>query len=171
MASGGRKRYYYRVLAIVFMFFIYYIQRKSFYIIAEWFGGNTSLRNINRLLNGVYFNDAWRPRIFLFALSYISNHWFVGAGLLNDRVLIAREFPALGEVIECYPHNFFLEIGMQFGALPGLAFVAVFVAVLIKRFRSCIDISEKYLVIALFFAGFLPLMLSSSYLSSPMFYA
>lgn len=171
--SGSRTKgkYILYSLTIALSLVIYKNLTKILTYIAANYGNGTSLRNINRILNGSFFSDMWRPRIYSFVLDYINNHIFIGSGLFNDRIIINREFSNLGEAIGSYPHNFFLEICMQFGAVLGVIMCIVFLSTLFKRFINTDLIEEKYLMTAFVFSGFLPLMVSGSYLSYPMFYA
>lgn len=169
--TGTKKKYLAYAMTIILSIIVYNNLKNILTYIAIKFGGGASLRIVNRMMNGIFFEDMWRPKIYSFAIDYINSHWFFGSGLFNDRVLINKQFSGLGEISGSYPHNFFLEIGMQYGAILGLIISVGFVVVLIRRFTRSHTLEERFLMLGLIFSGFLPLMVSGSYLSYPMFYA
>lgn len=139
---------------------------------AKLLGNSGSLRSIERLLDGSFFKDITRTRIAAASWEYICNHLFIGSGVGNDRIFIHREvYGPERNINGCYSHNFFLEIGMQFGLILGLFFCCLLAFLIIRRYNRCALYQEKLLLISLFFAGFLPLMITGSYLRWEMFYA
>jgi len=134
-------------------------------------GNSGSMRTINALLNNEFMESEGRVYIMSHAWEYIQDHFLIGCGVVNDRVIICRAIYGTKSPAAYYPHNFFLEVGMQFGLILGLVLVCGLMFMLIRRFLKCRGIHEKLLLVALFFAGFAPLMVSGSYLSWSMFYA
>lgn len=145
--------------------------REILLFISTLVGDSGSMRTINALLNNELMESDGRVWIMSCAWEYIQNHYLIGCGVVNDRVIICRAINGTKSPVSYYPHNFFLEVGMQFGFILGLALACVFLLMIVKRFLRCGGIHEKLLLIALVFAGFAPLMLSGSYLSWSMFYA
>lgn len=150
---------------------VYRNMQKILLLIASVFGNSGSLRTINSLLNHELTNSGSRIRLMENAWAYIENHMLIGCGVVNDRVILYHAMPELGEAIGSYPHNFFFEIGMQFGLVFGILLCCLLAWTVIKRYMRCTSLRGKLLVIAMFFAGFAPLMLSGSYLDWAMFYA
>ena len=139
---------------------------------AKLLGNSGNLRSIERLLNGSFFKDPTRTRIATASWEYISKHLFIGSGVGNDRIFIQREvYGPARNINGCYSHNIFLEIGMQFGFILGLILCGILAFLIVRRYNRCALYQEKLLLISLFFAGFVPLMISESYLRWGMFYA
>lgn len=140
--------------------------------LARIMGSSGSLRSIESLLNGGFLKDDGRSNIASTSLDYIRNHLLIGSGVGNDRIFIQREvyWPAVS-MNGCYSHNFFLEVGMQFGLILGLILCCLLAFLIIRRYNRCALLQEKLLLIGLVFAGFLPLMVSGSYLRWDLFYA
>ena len=140
--------------------------------LARIMGSSGSLRSIESLLNGDFLKDDARIIIASTSLDYIRDHLLIGSGVGNDRIFIHREvyWPAVN-INGCYSHNFFLEIGMQFGLILGLFFCCLLAFLIIRRYNRSAFFQEKLLLIGFVFAGFLPLMISGSYLRWEMFYA
>lgn len=140
--------------------------------LARIMGSSGSLRSIESLLNGGFLKDDGRSNIASTSLDHIRDHLLIGSGVGNDRIFIQREvyWPAVS-IYGCYSHNFFLEVGMQFGLILGLILCCLLAFLIIRRYNRCALLQEKLLLIGLVFAGFLPLMVSGSYLRWDLFYA
>lgn len=140
------------------------------YWIALHSGGTFSMRTISRILNGSVLQDSGRNLIYGYAISFIKEHPIVGCGILNDRVLLSRNLSGLGGSIGSYPHNFFLEIFMQFGLPVGLLILFFLLKTVLKKYSQCTVYEEKLLFWGFVFCGFMPLMFSGSYLTFYMFW-
>lgn len=172
IAESRKKRAAIYYTIIMFIAIIIAINMKEILLyISTHVGDSSSARTIDRLLNNEFFQDGARMQIYKTAIGYIKEHWFWGCGILNDRLIISRALPQMGDAIGCYPHNFFLEVGMQFGVIGGTLFSLILIIAIIKCYIRCPSSHEKLFLIALVGAGFLPLMVSASYLSYAMFYA
>ena len=134
-------------------------------------GDSASMRSINKLLEGEFLKDSLRMTHYSWSVEYIKEHIFWGCGLVNDRILINRAFPSLGEPIGCYPHNFFLEVGMQYGMVFGFVILILLAKKVFCQYYRYRNMTERILLISLIFMGFLPLMVSGSYLTWSAFYA
>jgi len=145
--------------------------REILLFISSHIGDSGSMRTINALLNNELMESDGRVRIMSCAWEYIQEHYLIGCGVVNDRVIICRAINGIKPPVSYYPHNFFLEVGMQFGFILGLIFACGFLLKLISRYLKCGGIHEKLFMVALLFAGFAPLMISGSYLSWSTFYA
>lgn len=133
-------------------------------------GGNA--RTIMTILNGNFFSYlSGRERIYPIALDYIAKHPLFGTGFVNDRIYISRVLGNVAVATGSYAHNFFLEIGMQFGLIAGVVIVMALLTFLINTYRKQNSLRRKLFYAALCCSAFLPLIVSGSYLTSPMFYA
>lgn len=131
-----------------------------------------STRILYGLLNKDLSDDVMRGRLRSFAWEYAKNHVIGGTGFVNDRQLIYESL--LVGVAQgasgTYVHNFFLELMMQFGLIPGLFMSVLFSAKLIKSFSRKYSFNTKLFVSMLLSIAFWPLMISRSYLSVAYFY-
>lgn len=170
LSGLGNNRKYISILCIAVLAFLVnkYID-EILRFITEAFGVNTSHRNVRLLLEGEIFNDKNRNRLYSFVIGLIEEKWQYGVGLLNDRILISNRFG--GALTGSYPHNFFLEVFLQFGMLGGGLLIVLFFLLIYQRYTRSLWKEEKYILISLVFIGFLPLMVSESYVKAPMFYA
>lgn len=105
---------------------------------------------LSSLKNGTFFKSA-RSTIYKNSLEMILEKPVLGWG-------IAGEFFILGT----YPHNFFLEVMIDFGILLGGAFSIYVICKTIIAFKTQQNIKE--LLVILLCAGFFPTMLSGSWL-------
>ena len=127
-----------------------------------------------RILDGLLYSniaeDSGRLAFAKAAWNYASEHLLFGTGLVNDRrylydILHYARINAYGT----YCHNFFLEVFMQIGLLSGI----IISVVLINRIKLFLSRKVTYeyncLCLILTAVGFLPLMVSFSYLTEPKF--
>lgn len=105
-----------------------------------------------------------RDNIWGDALDLIIKNGAQGEGLYADRSFVIIN----GE--GTYVHNFFLEVGVNFGLYIGLLVSLVVLFVFFYDFRKLKGTEFLTLLIAIFCFGFLPLMISGSYLASSMFW-
>ena len=168
--SGEKKSPIRYLIPIGVAFLIYKNMRKLLLVIVPFVGKTFSMRTINRLLNHEFFEDSMRTLGYRVALDYIHEHPFLGCGVVNDRVLMNRAMSAWEEIAGSYPHNFFLELGMQFGVLLGSVVAVIMLGIIVRCFLRCRDTEERLLAFALICAGFVPLMVSGSYLTFSMFH-
>ncbi len=137
----------------------------------EQFGVST--RVFNKLLAGDISNDNSRTDLRNFAISYIKNHWLFGTGFANDRILIYANvwFSKTQNVYGSYCHNFFLELMMQFGLIPGLILAIAFCKKIVSGFnKKVMSIKTIQISIVFFTSFFLILLLSRSYITTKWFY-
>lgn len=125
-----------------------YIENKEF-----------SIRNLRFLMGGNFLDANGR---FSIQLDYLQKMF------LNSPVRFAPV--DLQNYGTFYPHNIFLEIVWDYGYLLGPLLIILFISVFIKRI-SYIRGNEFKIVMALFGAGFLPLLFSFTYTEWPLFWA
>ena len=97
-------------------------------------------------------HDSGRGDIYAAAGKVINDHPLFGVGLFGDRVYIGG-----------YVHNILLEILMDFGLLAGGVIILFFLLQCIGVFFNS-STEDKEVFIRYFCAGFVPLMVSGSYL-------
>lgn len=131
-----------------------------------------STRILYGLLNSDLSDDVMRGKLRAFAWNYAKNHIVWGTGFVNDRQLIYQSLlvGVANGASGTYVHNFFLELMMQFGLVPGLIISIVFCIKIIKSFSIKYSFATRLFLAALLSVSFWPLMISRSYLSVAYFY-
>lgn len=101
-----------------------------------------------------------RINIYSFIVECIKERPLLGYGLAGDRVLLGGT----------YPHNFFLEVLVQFGVIIGGLIIILFIYFCIKGMFNNKDEAETDLALLFFGIGFIQLLVSGSYLTSGNFW-
>lgn len=122
-----------------------------------------STRVLSRILDNSLLEDKARKQIYIYCIDYIKSNPNGVGGPVNDRIYLSKVLYGWNDVLGCYPHNFFLEIIMQFGLLFGVIILIVFILFVIKAYKNN-KTSENVLLMFLGF-GFIPLLFSGSYVS------
>lgn len=128
-----------------------------------------SVRLLERLMSGNMLEDDARIRILSAAQHQIAEHPWLGIGLANDRILIARA-EVDQNVYGHYPHNFFYEILLHYGVIAGVILLLLFLYVLYRTIAKNKDLLARNINLVFLFIGFMPLLVSGSYLTSPLFF-
>ena len=137
------------ILIIVF-FFISFISLFSDYLESLGF----TSRTLKMLLDGEITQDSGRGNLRSLIYKKLNNSPLWGLGLWGDRPIIGA-----------YCHNFFLEMCVDFGYLFGPIIILLFICwLLLLYFKSSKE--SKKIMMKYVCTIFLPLQLSSSYLSS-----
>lgn len=124
-------------------------------------------RAIRMLRSGQFFRSYARLDRYEASLKVATSNIILGTGIINDRFHI-------GQVLNMgptYSHNVVLEVIVQFGLLPGVLIVLLFIRRLLHKFRDSTSFSSELLLIFLFLIGMLPLMVSHSYIRWAPFFA
>jgi len=114
-------------------------------------------RTISTILDPSSVFLSGRDTVYSYTLDYINKRPILGYGVWGDRKV-------LSSIDQAYPHNIFLEILMQYGIIIGSLILITLLGLIFYRFLKGSNNKEKY-----FFAfslGFLPLLVSGSYLTS-----
>lgn len=131
---------------------------------------NFSTRSIELLLSGEIGEDSDRDLLRKVAINYIKEHPFIGSGVINDRIIIAQALGNSGdEIYGSYCHNFFLELMMQFGFIPGVFIICIFFKKVVGQFKYKKKYSTFMLLTALGI-GLFPLLVSRSWITFSQFY-
>lgn len=152
---GGAIFYYADVL------FLFLLEKLSSY--------NVSVRLLERVVKGDMLEDDARIRILSAAQHQLSEHPWLGIGLSNDRILIARA-EVDENVYGHYPHNFFYEIWLHYGLIAGTILLLLFAYVLYRTIVKNKNLPSRRVNLIFLFLGFMPLLVSGSYLTSPLFF-
>lgn len=147
----------------------YFIDVLFLFLLDKLASYNTSIRLLERLLKGDMLEDDARIRILTAAQHQLTEHPWLGIGLANDRIMIAKA-EVDENIFGHYPHNFFFEIWLHYGLIIGTILLLFFLYALYHTI-----VKNKYLVsrnlnLIFLFLGFMPLLVSGSYLTSPLFF-
>lgn len=130
-----------------------------------------SSRTLSLLVSGFKF-DSGRSEIHDIFLNEIRKNPLLFRGIFSDRILYSAtrgiEFEISG-----YPHNIFIEIVFQFGAVLGTMILIPLIYYLVKALKvgfKCLDLELKCMLVLFFTAGIIKLLFSGSYLTTIEFY-
>lgn len=134
-----------------------------------------STRTILSLINGTFTNTDSRMPIYISSLDSIAQNLFIGTGAFRDRQYILAHAKIKQKIINgslgTYPHNFFLEIFMQFGIILGSFLLLKLAKLMIQSYKvSKLREDTLFLYILLCSYGLMPLMWSRSYIQWNGFY-
>lgn len=104
------------------------------------------------------------------SLKGILDHAFMGVGVFKDRIYIYNRFHRAYATnsLGSYPHNFFLEVLLQYGIIIGGVLIITFLVLLFKAYKEQIQQSQE--VLLLMIGLFIPLLVSKSYVQTWDFY-
>ncbi len=136
----------------------------------EEFGISTRL--LMGLANNSLADDSSRSILRNFAIDYAVQHPVLGTGIINDRKLIYDNLTINSNktVYGYYCHNFFLENMMQFGLIPGIVIGGIWLKIIIKPMLKFNEINIRSVAVIMCTIGFLPLMVSYSYITYQYFF-
>jgi O-antigen ligase len=101
-------------------------------------------RAIEKLLDGTITDDSGRSVISEISFDMIRNGGLFGYGFYGDRYVIGRTW------YYGYPHNVFLELLIEFGALGGGIISIMLVYHTVRMMIRCKDTTWQFLLITLF---------------------
>lgn len=116
-----------------------------------------SARTIRILLEGKMLGDSGRGLLYKETWSFIKEKPILGWGIAGDIVCM-----------EMYPHFIFLEILLDFGIFLGAIISGIIVLKIIRSLIKCKNEKKEYIL--LLCCGFVPLLVSHSYLQAPLFW-
>lgn len=156
------------LLTIVFIFYQYIL----FTLIQLFNNFGISVRVLNGLAENNIAVDSSRSTLWNFALDYAKNHTLIGTGIINDRKLIYDNLTINSNktVYGYYCHNFFLENLMQFGLFPGIVICVMWVKIIFLPLRRYNPKNLRIIAIVMCAVGFLPLLVSYSYITYQYFF-
>ena len=131
---------------------------------------NISSRTIYKLMSGTISSDTGRSKIQDVVIGLIKKYPVFGVGIGGERIVVNREIYNMTKNMgSCYPHNIILEVLVQYGIIIGILLIIWF-AVRIVVTYICEEEKRNALII-LGCISIVHLMVSSSYLEEPMFFA
>lgn len=104
-----------------------------------------------------------RDKLFELVVNQIESNGMYGDGLYSDRSFLEGFNYA-------YAHNIFLEMAFDFGVYITIGIFLFFLLILYKNFKQLPGADYKTLYLAFFSFGFIPLLVSNSYLEWPYFW-
>ena len=113
-------------IGIIFFNDIIYLVSK----VLDYF--NIYSRTINFLLNDT-FNLSEREKLYFGAFQLIREHPLIGIGIAGDRLYF-----------QCYVHNLFLELILNYGIILGFSFSIMLIYIFAK---SIISVIKKHLIL------------------------
>lgn len=157
ISEGANKRRGILFGLILFSLFILFLP-----LIISSFGDN---RLVDLFSSQKLFNDEERQVIFAIMIYNISlNPW--GMGIMADRDLLINS-TEVWDVF--YAHNFFLEMGIDFGYI-GIVIAIIFVVVIIRSLMRE-EFEYKCIIDVLLCSSVIKLMVSSSFWTDPIIWA
>lgn len=130
-----------------------------------------SVRIIETIQQRAFFSSSGRSKIYDVTFQLISNYPVTGTGIIADRLNISPLYQGSNQnFLGAYPHLIFLEFVLQYGIILG-GIIGVLLIILIGRCLLKSNYHSYYLpFITFLFIGFIPLLLSNSYLQSESFF-
>lgn len=119
-------------------------------------------RTLSKLLDHSVTTGSGRNKYYDYTLNQIDLNPFIGNGIYKSRVLLADALH-LDKINAAYPHNFFLEIFFQFGIIIPVLLILLFIGYIYVCFRNGKRFQNDFFIYV-FFAFFLRLMLSGTYI-------
>ncbi len=117
---------------------------------------NIESRTIDMLISDYIFDDNGRNALRDAALTMIDNGWMFGYGVYGDRVVIS-EVHFIG-----YPHNFFLELFIQFGVIGGGIILGYLFYKVLQMIKLCDNDIYKILLV-IYLSNSVKLLISDSF--------
>jgi hypothetical protein len=134
---------------------------------------NFDSRLLDYIRNFQLFSFESREGLYTLAIQIIEKNLIFGIGLGADRIYILDllNIYDLNSIMGLYSHNIFLEIMLSFGLIFGVLFILFFFIRLIYIFKNHYQNLNGEITLILLSLGFLPLLISGSFINSPLFFA
>lgn len=133
-------------------------------------GYNIPSRTLYKIIEEDFADGTGRTNIYEVTFDLLNNHPVLGVGLGVERITINYVFNNMEkDMSSCYPHNIILEILVQFGYFIGLTIIFFIIFVIYKAFSKSNLLEKNVLIIFGIMEG-VRLMISSSYLLSPVIF-
>lgn len=131
---------------------------------------NIYSRTLAKLQKGEIADDTGRGKIKEVAIENLENKPLLGLGLGVERIYINKEINNMNrDMSSCYPHNLIVEILVQYGYIVGGIIITYLSYLLLETIIKGNKV-ERDFVIIFFSMEIVRLFLSSSYISSPLFF-
>lgn len=171
MLTNAKKQ---KILTIIFLiisiFFIYNFNTIILNMISVFEKYDIPSRTLYKIIESDFTDGTGRNKIYATTLDLLNEYPVFGVGLGVERITINQKFNNMQkDMSSSYPHNLILEILVQFGYVIGIL-VILFVAFIILRALKKSNLVEKNILIIFGTMEGVRLMISSSYLLSPIIF-
>jgi hypothetical protein len=154
------------LVAFSFLVFMSFVFMSKIEGVITTYSSQDSNRLLEMLKKDNFFEDEARNSLKSKSIALIYDYPF-GMGLGQERVALSD---SLNEVAGSYPHNFFLEIFIQYGWILGFTITVLLLYFMFISFFKNKNVTTKNIWLMFFFIGFLPLMFSGTYINWPLFW-
>lgn len=156
---------------VIVVLILLYFQEILGYLSGIGAGKGYSLRLLTKMTNETLLKDVDRDLLRRYSIQLISENPIFGVGIYNDRILLTNLMGvSISETAGWYPHNFFLEVLLQFGIIVGSLMIVWILWVFYRAIIINRDVDSKDVLLMFFAFGFLPLLFSESYLRTGLFF-
>ena len=129
-----------------------------------------SSRTLYKLQNGDILNDTGRGKIQEVAIEALNEHPILGLGIGGERILVNDKiYEMTKDMSTCYPHNLAIEIIVQYGYFIGTMLIIFLIGLLVNTIKNTSG-NERNIFLLLVSQEVIKLLVSSSYIISPMFF-
>ena len=129
-----------------------------------------SSRTLYKLQNGTITSDTGRSKIHSIVEDTIRENPIFGIGIGGDRIVIyEKHYHGQKDINSCYPHNIILEVLSDYGIVFGSLFLIIICILIVKKYLTS-DYDQKNIILLLTSTELIRLLLSSSYIRSPLFF-
>lgn len=131
---------------------------------------NLSSRTLDKLKEHTIITDTGRKKIQNVVKEQINSNWLLGSGIGGERITVNEKiYNMQKDMHSCYPHNIILEVYSNYGIILG-TFILLMILIRIIYFNKNRTIEEKNVLLFFFSCEIIRLLISSSYLRSPIFF-
>lgn len=129
-----------------------------------------SSRTLYKLENGDILNDTGRGKIQKVVIEALNEHPILGLGIGGERIIVNDKiYKMTKDMSTCYPHNLIIEIIAQYGYLVGTMLIVFLIGLLVNTIKNT-NGNERNILLLLVSQEIIKLLVSSSYIISPMFF-
>lgn len=131
---------------------------------------NLSSRTLYKLKEHTIMTDTGRNKIQNVVKEQINSNWLVGSGIGGERIKVNEKiYNMQKDMNSCYPHNIILEVYSNYGIIIG-TFIILIISIRIIYFNKNRSMEGKNVLAFFFSCEVIRLLVSSSYLRSPIFF-
>lgn len=129
-----------------------------------------SSRTLYKLENGDILNDTGRGKIQEVVIEALNDHPILGLGIGGERIIVNDKiYKMTKDMSTCYPHNLIIEIIAQYGYFVGTMLIVFLIGLLVNTIKNT-NGNERNILLLLVSQEIIKLLVSSSYIISPMFF-
>lgn len=129
-----------------------------------------SSRTLYKLENGDILNDTGRGKIQKVVIEALNEHPILGLGIGGERIIVNDKiYKMTKDMSTCYPHNLIIEIIAQYGYFVGIMLIVFLIGLLVNTIKNT-NGNERNILLLLVSQEIIKLLVSSSYIISPMLF-